>query len=453
MTRAVDLIIFDDIVPSQFSPFRTVEYSHLLWFFNSALVSTQGWHTWIENAPFEEQRASFPVDDETRSRIVPFDQLETLAGKLGYVTFLTNAYRLLPTFTRANLPFMLQLYPGGGFQIDRPESDTMLRSVVESPLCRGVITTQTITADYLRKLGVAGDRIHPVYGGVFDSHNDFLFDAKPTYPDRKDTLDLCFVAHKYGEDLSSKGYDFFVTMAKALAPRFKHLRLHVVGGYGPDDVPLGPHADRFEFYGKQPSVFFAEFYPRMDAIVSFNRPFVLMPGAFDGFPTGACIEAGFRGVLNVLRDPLNLNVAFEDGKDIVLLDADQTASIEKIGDLLADPQRLYAIARENWHAFHREFDIDHQLWARTRLLARELTRGTDLMFMPSPLPTTLDASRFGYLNASSLERNAAQQRVAELERAYIELEEHAKRLQAGLGNRIARVIGKALHRNRPGNRQ
>jgi glycosyltransferase involved in cell wall biosynthesis len=452
MTRAVDLIIFDDIVPSQFSPFRTVEYSHLLWFFNSALVSTQGWHTWIENAPFDEQRASFPVDVETRSRIVSFDQLETLAGKLGYVTFLTNAHRLLPTFTRANLPFMLQLYPGGGFQIDRPESDAMLRAVVDSPLCRGIITTQTITADYLRKLGVADERIHPVYGGVFDSHNDFLFDAKLTYPERKQTLDLCFVAHKYGDDLTSKGYDFFVAMAKALAPRFDHLRFHVVGGYGPEDVPLGPHADRFEFHGKQPSAFFAEFYPRMDAIVSFNRSFVLMPGAFDGFPTGACIEAGFRGVLNILRDPLDLNVAFEDGRDIVLLGPDQQAAIDRIGDLLANPAQLYAIARANWHAFHREFDTDRQLWARARLLGRELMRQTQLIFMPPPAVNTLDTSRSGDLHADSLERSAARLRIAELERAYVRLEEHAKRLESGPGNRIVTAIGKMLGRNRNGSR-
>jgi acetyltransferase-like isoleucine patch superfamily enzyme len=371
-----DLLLIDDILPSDFSPFRTLEYRHYLTFFDSVLLSLEGWHLWVGNETFEELVKASPLAPAECGRIMRFQEGADMAARLAYVTFLGNARRLMPFFKARSLPFILQLYPGGGFEVNQPTVDEALREVLLCELCRGVIVTQTITRDYIQdRIGVDPAKVTMVFGGVFDSRVDFDFSRdKVFYQKGKETLDLCFVAHKYPGDRSSKGYDQFVAIARGLAPQFPQLRFHVVGEYLPDDIALDEAADRFTFYGRQPSSFFADFYPRMDAIVSVNKPFVLAPGAFDGFPTGACIEAGFRGVLNCINDPLDLNPTFAHDRDIILLDFDTQRSITLLRDLLGNPQHLYELAYANWSKFHVVFDVDAQLWARSRVIVAELVK-------------------------------------------------------------------------------
>ena len=373
----VDLLIIDNIVPSTFSPFRTLEYGHYLSFFDSAVLSLEGWQGLIENTNFDELVGKFPVPPEKRQRILRFKEDAHISARLAYVTFLGIALDLMPYFRERNLPFILQLYPGGGFQIGQPDADDDLRQVLLSDLCRGVIVTQTLTREYiLNRIGCDPQKITLVFGGVFDSrvHFDFSKDKK-FYPTHKDTLDLCFVAHKYVDaDIRHKGYDRFVEIAQRLTPDHPHLRFHVVGNYSAEDLPLGSASERFTFYGRQDSQFFESFYSRMDAIISINRPFSRRPGIFDGFPTGSCIEAGFHGVLNCINDPLNLNPVLVDGRDFLLLNDDTDQSVSALRELLSDPSRLYALAYANWRKFLEVFDLNAQLWARSRVIATELSK-------------------------------------------------------------------------------
>jgi hypothetical protein len=403
-----DLIIVDDIVPSDFSPFRTIEYEHYLKFFNSALLSLEGWHTWIGNVSFEDLLERLPIDPEVKPRIVRFRTHANIIARLAYVTFLGNAIRLVPFFESRGIPFILQLYPGGGFEIDRPETDEKLRRVLLSGLCRKVIVTQRITERYIvDKIGFDPAKIEHIFGGVFESRVPFSFDReKAFYPKDKDTIDLCFVAHKYGGNITSKGYDQFVAIAVELAGAFEHLRFHVVGDYLPENVSLGEFTSRFTFYGRRSSAFLADFYKSMDAIISINRPFDLTPGSFDGFPTGACIEAGFHGVLNCINDPLDLNPCFTDGGDIILLNLDYVRSAARLRDLIGHPAELYRIAEQGWRKFHDVFDTNRQLWARTRVIAAELMRHEGLIVRPAPDPSALDSAPFERVLAPYRERIA-----------------------------------------------
>jgi hypothetical protein len=389
-----DLLLFDDILPLGFSPFRTLEYEHYLSFFNAVLLSLEGWHTDISNESFADALAAFPVEPATRARIRRFQDGDGIAGRLAYVTFLHNAANLLPYFTQRGLPFILQLYPGGGFDLEQPGTDEKLRQVLLSPLCRKVIVTQTVSRDYIiERIGCDPAKVAFIYGGVFDSRVEFdFFKDKTLFGRDKETLDLCFVAHRYGGNLAAKGFDHFVAVARDLATDDPRLRFHVVGDYSADDLPLGDAAARFTFYGRQPGRFFETFYPRMDAILSVTRPFAQGPGAFDGFPTGACMEAGFRGVLNCINDPLKLNVAFKDGQDIVLLDDDPAHVATRLRELFATPSRLHDLAYANWRRFCDVFDVNRQLWARTRLIANELMRSEALIVRPRPAPSGLDGN-------------------------------------------------------------
>ena len=372
----VDLLIFDDILPAGFSPFRTIEYSHYLSFFNAKLVSTEGWYHFVSDRPFEAALDELTLDPNLKPRILPLSAASEVSGRLAYVTFLMNAIKLVPYFEARQLPFIFQLYPGGGFLIDHPDSDKNLRRVVLSEYCRKVIVTQQLTRDYvIDRIGCDPGKVELTFGGVFESRGDFDFHRdKKIFGRHKQTLDLCFVAHKYGHDVISKGYDQFVGIAGALSRHDPRLRFHVVGGYSATDIPLGDAAEKFTFYGVQENRFFKDFYSSMDAIISINRPGTLLPGAFDGFPTGACIEAGFHGVLNCVNDPLSLNPVLRPGQDFLLLDFDQNQSVSRLRQLLDSPEELYRLAYANWRAFRTIFSTDSQLWARTRLITSELMR-------------------------------------------------------------------------------
>lgn len=375
--RSYDLLLFDDVLPSSLSPFRTTEYKHLMSKFDSALLSLEGWGAWIGGSGFDDELASSTFDPDAKSRIFKMREAFHISGSIAYATFLNNAYLLLPYFIGRNIPFIVELYPGGGLELNCENADGKLRSVINNRLCVSVITTQTITREYIasERIGCAESKIVHIFGGVFKGSSDFNFETdRRRYPDHKKTLDLCFVAHKYNGDIKSKGFDYFAELSIILARAVPELRFHVVGGYDSQDFPLDEIRDRVVFYGPQPSDFFREFYSGMDGIISVNRPFVLSPGAFDGFPTGACLEAGFHGVANFINDPLGLNPGFEDGKDIVLIDEDLDKSAAKILAVLRDRHHLAKLGYGAFLSFQRMVDIDQQLAARTDLIAAELLK-------------------------------------------------------------------------------
>jgi hypothetical protein len=425
-----DLAIYDDVLPSPASPFRTVEYGHYLEFFpSSVLISMEAWHFGFAHAGLGDLRADLPIDERLKRRIIAFDAARDLVPKLAYVTFLGNAQRLLPYFEARRIPFILQLYPGGAFEPNVRASDDHLRKVVHSPLCRKVIATQKLTREHLlERIDCAADKVELIYGGVFETRVDFDFSRdKQCYGTQKETIDLCFVAHRYSDDMGRKGYDQFIEVARLLASD-ERLRFHVVGDYTADDLPLGEAEPRFVFYGPQPNAFFADFYPRMDVIISANRPPSGREGPFDGFPTGACMEAGFWGVLNCVADPLDLNVAFEDGRDILLVDRNARRTAQRLAALFATPDRLYELARANWKRFHDVFDVNRQLWARTRLIVAELLRDETLIMRPPAQFSGLAVAALVTLTtqhqALSSEYRALQAKHLKLEAAFKEANDY-----------------------------
>lgn len=368
-----DLLLIDDVLPSSFSPFRTLEYSHYLRFFDARLLSLEGWRSWVPGDGFENVIATAPITSAMRHFSGKFSDWKSIEARCAYVTFLNNAYNLVNYFESRGLPFIVQLYPGGGFELHQPKADDKLRRVIGSPLLRRVIVTQNVAAKYLvEDLALPASKIELIYGGVFDSRTAFDFwRDKVRFPADKPTLDICFVGHNYGE-VSSKGYDKFIEIARQLSALDLPVNFHVVGGYSTTDIALSDVVERVHFYGVQAPSFFPAFFARMDMIISINAPFALAPGAFDGFPTGSCIEAGLHGTLNCVNDPLGMNECFVDNRDIVLLGSNLEAVVPRLRVLLSEPDVLYELAYNNLRSYRAVFDIDQQLWRRTRTITQEL---------------------------------------------------------------------------------
>src|SRR5262249_57418845 len=132
-------------------------------------------------------------------------------------------------------------------------------------------------------------------------------------------VEIGFVANRYTPRGEDKGYDLFVETAHALSRIGVNAIYHVVGPWHPDIVPLEELAGRFIFHGSLSTDRLRELGQTLDLILSPNRPGILADGAFDGFPTGSCVEAGLQEAAIFCTDVLKMNTNYRDGVDLVLV--------------------------------------------------------------------------------------------------------------------------------------
>jgi glycosyltransferase involved in cell wall biosynthesis len=367
------LLVVDDFFPCLATAFRVAEFNSILERFKTAVV----YSAWPERRAFSEYRAHYP---QFAGRVRSFHSARQLKGAAAYVVFLNNIYRFLDNLELARLPFVVELYPGGGFYLDEPVSNAHLERVLASPMFRKAIVTQNVTRDYLlRKNLCPKDRIEFIFGVVapFDSLGEV---AAPRfrYALNKDTIDICFVANKYMPGGLDKGYDRFLKSAAILSRRYSQARFHIVGNFREEDGDITELRDRITFYGHRPTEFFPDFHSRMDLILSPNIPFVFAPGAFDGFPTGCCIEAALCGTAVFAADELGMNEGrLRDGEEIVTISREPDEIAEIVGQYIANPTRLASLAQNGQRAIRRLFSVDAQMIPRLRVLS-DLLGGASL---------------------------------------------------------------------------
>ena len=363
-----NLLILDDIFPHLLSAFRIAEFNAYLSRYEKAFAysTSAAFPAVSERRTFREVRDEYlGVYPEFEGHVFPFSHKLPKADLI-YFVFLHNAGYFMNVLKSSNTPFVFTLYPG--FRLGQPDSEELLRKVCSLPNLAKVITTQTLSHKYLLEF-LEPERVEFIYGGVFPSNRL----ARPGsvrkyYQKDKGTFDICFVAFKYMPQGIDKGYDVFVEVAKELCRQHDDIFFHVVGPFDRLDIDVSDLRGRIKFYGIRQTEFFPEFYAGMDLILAPNVPFVLRPGAFDGFPTGCCIEAGLSGVAVFCTDPLNLNIAFTDRDEIVIVPRD----VEGICDLIEKYYRNYdslvQLARRGQKAFGLTFGLDYQMEKRFRIL-------------------------------------------------------------------------------------
>jgi lipopolysaccharide transport system ATP-binding protein len=291
------------------------------------------------------------------------------------MNFLNNATVFLPELERRKIPFLFTLYPGGGFGLNDPESDSKLESVLSSPQLRGVIVTQPVTLDYLAGR-IDPKIVHEINGVTINPKYFAELNGVPVLP-KAGAARICFVADRYMERGANKGYPEFIAAASVLAREFPNLTFAIVGGFTPNDIPLDPAiASRFRFHGRLTTDQLRIFFQTQHIIISPNRPFLVSPGNFDGFPTGACVEAALCGVTVVGSDVLNLNRAYVDGKDIVICDPAPEAIADRVGHLVIARERVAAMGAAGRATTRRAYDPQVQLGRRVALIGSLSRRHT-----------------------------------------------------------------------------
>jgi glycosyltransferase involved in cell wall biosynthesis len=313
-----------------------------------------------------EYEVNYP---EFQQRVINFSTMKRIHSKLVYLIFLNNAYSFLEDISEAGSPFVFTLYPGGGFQLNDTTSDKKLRTIFLSPYFKKVIVTQKVTYDYLvcNKF-LTPDKIAFIYGGVVPVTKK---SQKKRYRVEKKTFDICFVANKYMQQGIDKGYDTFIEVVKKMQ-NISDIRFHVVGSFSEIDIDAGELANQINFYGMKERSFFKSFYPYMDIILSPNIPFALAPGAFDGFPTGCCVEAALHGVAVFCTDIMGQNLVFSDRDDIVLITNNSEMIVQDVLYYYHNLAELYKIAMNGEKKFRQIFSFEYQMKPRIELLEQLL---------------------------------------------------------------------------------
>jgi glycosyltransferase involved in cell wall biosynthesis len=368
------LLILDDMFPQMLSAFRIAEYNAYLEHFEDARVCSTATAFPLagETRPFREVVREYEnYYPQYRGRVLKYTPTQDMRSGLVYTIFINNAYEFIDVAERYGSPLVFTLYPGGGFRLGDRNSDSKLRRVLSSPSFRKVIVTQQITYDYLVEQRLClPNQIQFIYGGVLPSHllSNNVQD-KRRFRENKNTFDICFVANKQMQRGVDKGYDVFIEVARLLSGVCKEMVFHIVGPFDADDIDVRDIEDRVHFYGWRHTSFFPEFYATMDIILSPNRPFVLGPGLFDGFPTGCCIEAGLCGVAVFCTDPLQQNGRFQDGQEIVILRPNAEEICDQVLHYYDRLGELYALSSQGQQAFREVFDLSAQMKPRLDTLS------------------------------------------------------------------------------------
>lgn len=372
----VDLLIFDDVFPHKLSPFRYSEYIEYLKHFKNILISATG----ISLGCLNETKTITQIISEFilenphfLNKIKPYECIDNFNAKLIYVNFLGNA--LLNNLIKLKTPFILNLYPGGMFQLNDEKTDCHLKNILSSPYFRKVIVTQQITYDYLiNKCFCKPEQIEFIFGVVIPEEIlKIEVKDKKRFGFEKDSLDICFVAHKYTEYGKDKGYDKFIEVAHNLIMKYDNINFHVVGSFDENVLDVKQLGDKIRFYGLQKTEWFFEFYKDKDIILSPNVPFVLTKGAFDGFPTACVTEAGLHELAMFATDELNLNNGrFVENEEIVIIKPTAEDIENKIEYYYNNPDKLKKISTNGAKKIKELYSYENQIYKRIDILEKEL---------------------------------------------------------------------------------
>jgi glycosyltransferase involved in cell wall biosynthesis len=374
----VRIAILDDLFPCPVSGFRFEEFSSYLDEMQGVAVYSNGQALPLvaETRPIEALIAEHVAANPRHlGRIHPFRPGQFPIAGAYYAIFLNNIVQHVEAIERTGKPFAFTLYPGGGFQIGDKLSDNKLQRVFGSPSFQRVIVTQPYTRDYLLKVhALPLSKIHYLQGGMVPRAAFVRPQQRRNFGISKASLDIGFVANRYIPTGEDKGYDLFVETADALSRKGVNATYHVVGPWDATLIPLGDLATRFVFYGFVDTEKLRELGQMLDLILSPNRPGILAKGAFDGFPTGSCVEVGLQEAAIFCTDVLKLNTDFRDGVDLVLVEPNVDNIVRRLWPVIQNPKSLAKIGRNGRRRLRRAFGRERQLLPRLAILRTMNTR-------------------------------------------------------------------------------
>jgi glycosyltransferase involved in cell wall biosynthesis len=369
--RMASIAILDDVFPWPVSGFRWEEYVVYLDKMSEVSVYSSGIRPpgrYVIDDIIADHVARYPDHEGRIHRLRPdqFPQADAY-----YLLFLDNTYEYLEAIERTGKPFAFTLYPGGGFGTENAESQRMLDRIFSSPSFRRVLVTMPNTRDFvLERYPHLRDRVVYFFGGLVSR---YAFDAPPPRNIDGVALNVGFIGNGSARGIN-KGYDLFIEAAHALARSDLDATFQIVGPWTPNNIPLEDYlAARTTFHGFLQPEALREVGRTLDVVLSPNRPGILLPGAFDGFPTGSCVVAGLQGATMFCTDILALNRPFKDGHDLVLVEPNVDDIVSKLS-IVKDRAALAQIGKNGRKRLIEVFSNDTQMPPRLAMLRDLLPR-------------------------------------------------------------------------------
>lgn len=377
----LDLVIVDDIFPYAMSVFRREEFEAYLNQFDDMRIYSNGGSLALVDAGkrnFDVVRDYKKKNPRNASKIIDWNDYllpDTLAAKLAYFCFLRNAYLALPWVEKNNIPFVFELYPGGGFAFQDELSDRYLKTVFSSKCFCKVIVTQKIIYNYLIENQLCEDsQIILILGGITSiAKLEKPYTKIKRFGYEKSHVDICFVAMRYTRRGEDKGYDVFIAVAKMLCNKYDNIYFHIVGNFNEDVIDISEIKDKIFFYGVQDQDWFDDFYLDKDIILSPNIGDKIIPGAFDGFPTGCCIDAGLRMTAMFCTDELDQNEGrFQDKVEFVKIEYNIDSIVSEIEFYYKQPELLKNIGINGSIKIRQLYSRETQVEPRLKALKDEI---------------------------------------------------------------------------------
>lgn len=369
-SEPVPLAIFDDVFPYEVSGFRLAEYQHLLR--SIPLAQVYSTLSSLRSLGVGGQRIRI-LDDWKENNPDVADRLTTIhkardlpSATCFYTIFVNNAMQILPIAERTRAMFSFTLYPGGGLRLGSKRVDQSLRRLASSPSLFKVIVTQPAVLAYLRQKQIFDKHaIEYVFGGVLPHSPNPL----PGPIERQDgPLRIGFIANRYHPHGLDKGFDIFVGAAVALLDRGVAIECHFVGPWSQADLGVRPSYGPFIFHGPMPSHNLQRLLSTLDICVFPTRRDQLGVGSFDGFPTGAAVEAGLAGCAVLTTNPLQQQTPLLEGHDYLGISAEITDVRDRILELHLDRVRLHNLRLRAQARFAEVYSPRAQLGPRERLV-------------------------------------------------------------------------------------
>lgn len=372
-----NLLIVDNIFPNPLSPFSYEEISSYL----RNIPKSQALVTYLSSGALNgdslrEGTIEYKRKNSDVANSVSYYTREkalSLNSKLMYFIFKSTTMYYFDLLKEKKCDFIFELYPGGGFFFDDPTCDADLKKIMSLKGFKKVIVTQKPIKDYLLKKRLCKKSQIELIFGVVMNNKDNDYRKKAFYGENKKNLDIVFMAHRYNDMGKDKGYDLFVATAKKLSAKYQNIMFHVVGNYDEKIIDVSKIKDRIKFYGPLKKSEFDEFYSDKDIIVSPNRPNILFKGAFDGFPTASCTEAGLRETVMLCSDELNMSIGYyNDFEDVVLIKNEVNDIAKKIERLYKNPRELKRIALNTRKHILELYSFEKQMKPRIDVIRKVL---------------------------------------------------------------------------------
>jgi len=363
----IKIAILDDHFPNPTTGFRIAEFDGLLNRFPKSIIFT------TSNLS-KDLITLGPGWSDRKRRIKKFGAFKLALGNfdVAYIDFLNNAKKFVPVLDRFRIPYVLTLYPGGGFSLSDAEVRQFIQRMALSGTPKTIITTTNVAKDFMEDFELSNCTriVHipgvPIQRIFLDKQGIDRLD----YPEKLDDLvKFVFLAHKYTTDGADKGWPQFQHLISKLASEGKSIKATVIGPWGPHDLIDTKYVGLYRFLGELPDYHLPQFLLDQHFIVSINTPNLILPGQFDGFPVASVVAAALCGVVPVVNDPLGLNNFLESYVNSILIDdASPISLINEMAEILLNPRVITSIAKNARQSFASLYNPDVQLIPRYEAL-------------------------------------------------------------------------------------